>query len=223
MPSARPLAVVAFLAAVLGTTAGVSDADAQQIYRSIGADGRVTFSDKQPVDLTSRPSSSLPVASNGGGGNGASSLPFELRQVANRYPVILYTGVNCEPCGAGRTFLIARGIPFTEKSVTTSEDIDAFQRMSGANALPLVTVGGQQLRGFAEGEWPRFLDAAAYPKTSQLPAGYRPLPATPLVVAQQPAPASARTFPKELPAAALPQPQSAEPAEAAGNPTGIRF
>jgi hypothetical protein len=101
--------------------------------------------------------------------------------------------------------------------VTTNEDIDALKRLTGAPSLPFLTIGGQHLKGFSEIEWVQFLDAAGYPKTSQLPSSYSPPPASPLVAAQEPR-TPARTA-AEAPRAAAPAPAAA-PAE---NPAGIRF
>jgi glutaredoxin len=188
-------------------------ASAQQVFRIVGPDGRVTFSDKPPVEparAIAAPTVSVPGTSGPG-------LPFELRQVALKYPVTLYSGPDCGPCGAGRAFLSSRGIPFTEKTVTTNDDIGALQRLSGATSLPFMTVGGQQLKGYSEVEWGQFLDAAGYPKTSQLPASYRPAAATPLVAVQAPAPAAVPT-----PVAPAPT-QAAAPGPAPSNPAGIRF
>ncbi|MHB1250391.1 MAG: glutaredoxin family protein, partial [Polaromonas sp.] len=152
---------------------------AQQVYRSVGTDGKVTFSD-QPPPPASNAKVSASTASPAGGAASA-ALPFELRQVASKYPVTLYTGENCTPCGAGRSMLTSRGIPFTEKTVTSNEDIQALQRLSGDTALPFMTIGSQQLKGFSDAEWTQFLNAAGYPPSSVLPASYRPPAATPLV------------------------------------------
>ena len=170
----------------LAILAGFSptDARAQQIYRIVGPDGRMTFSDKPPLDPNARASAAsvAPAAPS----TGDSALPFELRQVASRYPVMFYSGPGCAPCTAGRAMLTSRGIPFTEKTITTNEDIDSLRRITGIPTLPVLTIGEQQFQGYSEVEWVKFLDAAGYPKTSQLPAGYTTPPATPLVVAQQP-------------------------------------
>lgn len=192
-------------------------AQAQQVYRIVGADGKVTFSDKPP-----------PVASNtritagtnvSGGGMASSALPFELRQVASKYPVTLYTGDNCGPCVSARSMLMTRGIPFTEKTITTVDDNQALQRISGDNSLPFVTIGGQQLKGFSDAEWTQFLNAAGYPAASVLPNGYRQPPATPLVtLSTLPTIAAPATAAAARPAA--PAPQSAP---AANNPAGIKF
>lgn len=204
------------LAVVAALAAAASAAGAQQVYRIVGPDGRVTFSDQPPPDPKSARTAG-PAGAAGGGGSATGSLPFDLRQTASRYPVTLYTGRNCGPCVTGRDFLASRGIPFTEKTVTSAADAEAFERLAGAPTLPLLTIGSQQLKGFSDVEWAQFLDAAGYPKTSQLPASYRRPAASPLVVvAQQPAaPAPAE------PSVTAPAPAPAAPA--GSNPAGITF
>ncbi len=156
----------------------------QTLYRSVGPDGKVTFSDTPPP-----PSVNAEIAGSTATGSAVivgSTLPYELQQIASRYPVTLYTGDNCGPCASGRNLLTARGIPFTERTVTTPEDAAALQRMSGDTSLPFITIGGQQIKGYADTEWTQFLDAAGYPKTSQLPPGYRASAPTPFVAVQRP-------------------------------------
>jgi len=217
MFSARPLLAITGLAGLLAMAGfSSSDANAQQIYRIVEPGGRITFSDKAPLDANARASIAAAVPIPGAGDY--SALPFELKQAASRYPVTLYTGPGCAPCLAGRALLTGRGIPFAEKTVTTSEDIEALKRLAGAPSLPFLTIGGQQLKGFSEVEWVQFLDAAGYPKTSQLPSSYTPPPATALVTAQQPE-ATNPTAPPAPPRAAAPAPA----ARSADNPAGIRF
>ena len=213
---ARPLFTITSLMGLLAVAGfGSTDANAQHIFRTVSPDGRITFSDQVPVEANARTStaSALPIP---GPGPNSGALPFELRQAAARYPVTLYTGSSCAPCDSGRSFLSSRGIPFTEMTVTTNEDIEALKRLAGAQSLPFLTVGGQHIKGFSEVEWDQFLDAAGYPKTSQLPAGFSRPRARALVAAQQaqtPAPA----------ASAAPGVVTQLPAAPADNPSGIRF
>lgn len=213
-------AFVASRLAVLALAAAAGTAGAQ-VYRIVGPDGRVTFSDKPPAETSAK---AAPTAASTGrteGGTASGALPFELRQVANRYPVTLYSGPNCVPCGTGRSFLSQRGIPFSEKSVSSPEDIEALGRISGGSAsLPLLTVGGQQLKGYSEHEWSQFLDAAGYPRSSQLPVGYRQPAATPLVTA---APVRPPETAAAEPAPAAPAPTPRAPAPTGSNPAGITF
>jgi glutaredoxin len=185
---------------------------AQAVYRIIGADGRLTFSDKPPA--AGQNSSAIPLESrNTAEAASVNALPFELRQAASRYPVTLYTTDSCEPCDAGRALLRKRGITFAERTVTTPQDGEALKRLSGnSSALPFLTIGGQGLRGFSDVEWSQFLNAAGYPTQSQLPPDYRQPTPTPLVSSQPPV----------LPAPPAPQPGKTTPAPAS-NPAGIVF
>ncbi len=215
---ARPLLATSLMGLLAMAGMSVTDANAQQIYRIVGPDGRVTFSDQPPRESDGKSGAAKSVPLPRAGGSDTSSLPFELRQAANRYPVTLYTAAGCGPCGPGRAMLMSRGIPFAERTVTSNDDIEALKRLAGTPTLPFLTIGGQQLKGFSESEWVTFLDAAGYPKTSQLPPSFNlPAPA-PLVAVQEPArPAPARPAPAtETPSAAVPPP-------ATDNPTGIKF
>ena len=216
MSQPRFCRLTATIVAGLAFAALWSVANAQQVFRIIGPDGRVTFSDKPPVEPKAKAAATASPA--GGTTAGGAALPYELRQVAGKYPVTLYTGENCVPCGSGRAMLTSRGIPFTERTVATAEDAQALQRLSGDNTLPLVSIGGQQLKGYSDSEWTQYLDAAGYPKTSVLPAGYRNTTPTPLVAAQRPTPAQA-------PAAAAPTAAVTPPpaVDSGSNPAGIRF
>ena len=195
---------------------------AQTIYRIVGPDGKVTFSDKPPAQASQATATSAAGKPLPGGSDAA--LPYELRQAVARYPVTLYSAANCAPCSSGRSLLQARGIPFAEYTISTPEDGEALQRLSGANNLPFLSIGGQKIKGFSEVEWSQFLSAANYPATSILPAGYRALPPRPLVAVQKPAPgkpeeAQARADEKPAETATLPE----QPATGPSNPVGIRF
>ena len=208
--TASAVAVVA-----LGT---LTPSQAQQVYRIVGPDGKVTFSDQPPPVASNAKVTAGNAAS--GGGVATSSLPFELRQVALKYPVTLYSGENCSPCVSARSLLITRGIPFSEKTVISVDDAGALKRISGDNTLPFATIGGQQLKGFSDSEWTQFLNAAGYPAASVLPSSYRQPAAAPLVTVSS---APSNAAPSPAAAQARPAPPPVQPAAAADNPGGIRF
>lgn len=195
-------------------------AQAQGVYRSVGPDGRVTFSDRPPVDASARPSALKPPQGPAGASDN-STLPYELRQIAARFPVTLYTASDCAPCNTARNMLVSRGVPFTERTVSTNEDIDALQRLSGGTGLPFGIIGGQALAGFSEMEWTQYLDAAGYPKQSQLPGNYRRPAPTPLVAIKAAEPASSTAPQREQRAPAAPPAVNDGPTPS--NPAGIRF
>ena len=211
--------VVKFLAiSALGLASiATSPVQAQQVYRIIGADGKVTFSDKPPVsDAQGKVTSGRGAT----GGVASSSLPFELRQIASKYPVTLYTGDNCAPCASAKSMLIGRGIPFAEKTVNSGDDIQALQRLSGETSLPFATIGSQQLKGYSDAEWGQFLNAAGYPAASVLTASYRQPAATPLVAVSA-APAAPATASSNAASARAAAPTA--PAPSVSNPAGIKF
>lgn len=187
---------------------------AQAVYRIVGPDGRVTFSDKPPAaganaSLVPADNRTLAEASI------TNNLPFELRQIAGRYPVTLYTTDQCHPCDIGRVFLTRRGIPFVERTVNTPQDGEALKRLGSDASLPFLTIGNQRLRGFSDMEWGQFLSAAGYPAESRLPAGYRQPPVMPLVSIQKPNPSSTTPSATTPP----PMPSTVNPT----NPAGIVF
>lgn len=190
---------------------------AQGVYRIVGPDGRVSYSDQPPPAANAR---AVPAGSPAAASAANVPLPFELRQVAGRYPVVLYTSAECAPCNSGRNLLNARGIPYSEKTITTNEDAEALKRLSGQASLPFLTIGSQQIKGYSDNEWTQFLDAAGYPKQSALPTSYQRAPATPLVVLQAPAVTPTRTPAPLQPADAGAAAPVAPPVT---NPAGIRF
>lgn len=210
----RRILTTTLCVAAAATSLGVG---AQQVYRIVGPDGRVTFSDRPPPENAARAAPARTATPPAGGATATAALPFELRNVASRYPVTLYSGNDCGPCTSGRNFLASRGIPFTERTVTTNDDIEALKRLSGGARLPFMTIGGQQINGFSEPEWSQFLDAAGYPKTSRLPASYRNPPPAPLVAVQQPGVQQAAE------AAPVNQPPQAQLPSTEPAPAGIRF
>ncbi|MGJ7488168.1 glutaredoxin family protein [Variovorax sp. LT2P21] len=202
---------------LLGIALAASTASAQQVYRQVDKNGKVIFSD-QPPAANAAPAASRGGVSTVGDGGAIGGLPYELQQVAQRYPVTLYTRDDCAPCDTGRALLGTRGVPFNERQVKTPADAEALQRLSGETSLPLLAIGGQQLKGFSDTTWSQYLDAAGYPKSIRLPAGYRNPPAQPMV-AQQAAPAAPAATAVTSPTPAVPPPAPRSPS----NPAGIQF
>ena len=218
-------------AALLGAAALVpmEQAEAQQIYRSVGPDGKVTFSDQPPANdaKTSVKRKGLASADYAENDTSGSNLPYSLQQVVNRYPVTIYTGKDCDPCDAARNLLVSRGVPFTERTVSNNESIDALKALNNGNSnIPFGTIGGQHLSGFSDTTWTQYLDAAGYPKKSQLPPNYRrptPTPVAEAKDAQQPQQAPAT----QARPAARPAPANTDQTAPSGptptNPTGLVF
>lgn len=188
------------VAALLSTTAAAQ-------YKYTGPDGRVIYSDTPPPaapkgakpQAVEKKDIAASVQSSGG-----TPLPYALQQAARGFPVTLYTAADCSSCVTGKAYLTKRGIPFTEKTIKSNEDIAALNKLAGAASIPFITIGNNKHVGFEAGAWGESLDAAGYPETSQLPPGYR-APAPSALVPEKP-PASAEAKPKPEAEAAAPPP-----------------
>ncbi|MEB0135826.1 glutaredoxin family protein [Actimicrobium sp. CCC2.4] len=151
-----------------------SGALAQQMYKWTGADGKINYTDTPPPATARRSESQgAPVAA-----TDATALPYELARAAKNFPVVLYTMKACVPCDSGRVYLSRRGIPFTEKTVTSAADTDRMKQAGGDGTMPMLLVGRSKQTGFESGAWDAMLTVAAYPANSQLPSGYRNPPAS---------------------------------------------
>jgi hypothetical protein len=207
-------------------------------YKVVAPDGSVTYTDRQPVApnakvtalgrdaqaqqaAQSAAQASAQAAAARTGAVAAApvvdpSWPVELRQVAARYPVVIFTTADCAPCDSGRVLLQQRGVPFTERRIVTEEDAVALERTVGGRMLPALTVGAQAMRGLTQAEWTGYLDAAGYPKESRLPRNWQAPAATPLTErAATPVAAAPAT-------AAAPAPEAPPPVPIAA-PPGVRF
>lgn len=199
------------LRALLLTAACLAAGPSFALYKVVGPDGKVTYTDRPPSAAEGRAS---PINTRTGAAEPASALPAELRQVVARYPVTLYTLANgCEPCAEARELLRKRGIPFSERQVVTSEDSEAFQKLTGGRDAPVLAIGAQQIKGLEPQTWNGYLDSAGYPRESKLPPGYAFASPQPLTERQ-----AAAQRPAAAPAAPAPAPEPAAPA-----PGSIRF
>ncbi|SNS98252.1 protein of unknown function [Noviherbaspirillum humi] len=203
---------------LVGLCAGANGAIGAEIYKWVGPDGKVTYSDTPPPASARR----AEPKTSGGAAAAAPQLPYALARAAEAAPVTLYAGADCAPCDSGRTLLKQRGIPFTEKTVNSDDDITRFHQVNPGGDLPLLTVGRNQQRGFEASAWQTALTAAGYPEKSQLPASWRHAaePLAPPKAAKAEAPrVEAPAEPAFKPAA--PAAPSAGPARDA--PPGFRF
>jgi glutaredoxin len=162
-----------------------------QVFKWVDAKGVTHFGDQPPPEQKN-----VQVKNFNASGGAAVDLPYELAEAVRAAPVTIYTTTNCPACDQARAMLQARGIPYTERSVTTAEDVERLRAAGGNDQLPFLTVGQRKLVGFEAGAWNTALTAAQYPERRALPPSYQFAKAEP--AAPPPAPAAA-------PKAAAPQ------------------
>jgi glutaredoxin len=148
-----------------------------------------------------------------------------LTQASSRYPVVIYTAAKCGGCDSARAYLKQRGVPFTEKTVSTDADVAALKKISGgSDTVPLITVGSQKTIGFLQSTVSSLLDDAGYPASSVLPRDYT-YPA-PVGLTGPSAPAPVTSNNSAAPAAPVntaPAPIPEAPAPTGNAPPGFKF
>jgi glutaredoxin len=152
-----------FLALTLALAAGVASA---QLYRWTDAQGKVHITDTPPPPGAKNvQKKDVPPPSTGAP---APVEPYSLTLLRKSYPVTLYSTPGCDACDDARKLLNARGIPFSEVSVTTDQQIAELKQKAETNSVPVMIVGATVQRGFEEGAYNKVLDAAGYPKAGVL-------------------------------------------------------
>jgi hypothetical protein len=96
-------------------------------------------------------------------GAGGVELPSELAAAVRARPVVLAT----------------RGIPYREKTVNTTDDVEAMKKAGGDGQVPLLMIGRSRQTGFEQAAWDSALTEAGYPAEKMLPPGYSNPPPTP--------------------------------------------
>lgn len=129
---------------------------AQDLYKSVGPDGRIVYSDKPPakgrIEKTMKfenlPSSALPAS--------AFSYVEQLRKLrasssANKptKAVVLYSAAWCGYCKKAKAYLADKGITYQEIDIDTDGGMIAFAQVGGGNGVPLLLAGGQRVQGFS--------------------------------------------------------------------------
>lgn len=147
-------------------------AAADTVYKVVGPDGEITYSDKPPADrartntleFRNLPSSPLPDH----------VLRFreqleksaEGRINAARSPrasdAVLFTASWCGHCKRAKTHLAAAQISYVEYDIENVDGMRAFISAGGSGAVPLLVAGDRRIQGYS---------APAY---DRLAAGIRP-------------------------------------------------
>lgn len=177
-----------------------ASAPAWAIYKIVGPDGQITFSDIPPSNPGKDKVQQLSVS--GQPQPDTARLPAALREAMRKYPVTLYVTHDCPACDAGRKLLQERGVPFSERTVNTPADIQAYKKLVGDDLrMPRLALGSTRLSaGFNAESWNAALDAAGYPSKNELPKGYTQPAPQPLAPPRVEAPKASAPAGSALPA-----------------------
>ncbi|RFP14962.1 MULTISPECIES: glutaredoxin family protein [unclassified Duganella] len=181
-----------------------------QVYKWVDDKGVTHYSDQPPPP--SAPTKTKVEVKSFSTGGASVELPQELADAVRNRPVTLYTTAQCDGCDNARAMLMARGIPFNEKTVATVDDQFALKKAGGNGQLPLLLVGRSKLTGFEQNSWDVLLSDAGYPLEKRLPPNY-----------QFPAPVSAAQPPAPPPEAVRPVEELTKPLPPVNAPPGFQF
>lgn len=156
-------------------------AQTQQMYKWVDADGKVTFSDTPPPKDAKNVEQKKMVDNSANDDN----TPYSVKVAVEKYPVVLYANACGEPCDGARALLKTRGIPHADKNPEKDPAaFDALKAATGAQEVPVLTIGTNVQKGFSADEWNAALTTAGYPRNNpnlrpRTPPPTPPAPATP--------------------------------------------
>jgi glutaredoxin len=165
-----------FVSCVVFAANGVAlptSVSADTVYKAVGPDGEITYTDKPPTDRTrantlefrNLPSSPLP----------AEVLRFreqleksaEGRINAARAPragdIALFTASWCGHCKRAKAHLAAAQITYVEYDIENVDGMRAFIGAGGSGGVPLLVAGDKRVQGYSAAAYER-LAAALRPR-----------------------------------------------------------
>ncbi len=132
----------------------VAPAQVQTLYKSIGPDGKIVYSDRPPasgkVEKTLKvqdlPNTALPQ-----------ETLAELAALRKNFKpgavpisgVVLFSASWCGYCRQAKAFLAQRGISYQEKDIDTPDGKLAYVQAGGGGGVPLLVANGTVTRGFS--------------------------------------------------------------------------
>ena len=133
-------------------------AQADNVYRSIGPDGQVTYSDQPPTtgkvqkvySFENLPASPVPESVQRFQQSLQKSMNQRLAKPAMAASgTQLYSASWCSYCRKAKAYLGQKGIAYQEIDIDTSEGKEAFAWAGGGGGIPLLLRNGQRVQGFS--------------------------------------------------------------------------
>lgn len=131
---------------LLATALAASNALAE-IYKVVGPDGKITYSDREPQAAAK--ADRLKIQPSSGGTSAAAPR------------VVLFSAQWCGVCREAKSYMASRSISYEEWDVDKSDYAQAKLREFGTRAVPVILVGNQKMIGFSSDRLEAMLKSAA--------------------------------------------------------------
>ena len=136
-------------------------ASAQTVYKSVGADGKIVYSDHAPTEGHLEKTMKFALASSALPASAASYMehfrkthPAGAEPVAAGKGVTLYSAVWCGYCRKAKAWLGEHGVAYTDVDIDAPGGTAALAHASGGSTgVPVLVVDGRALTGFSAGAY----------------------------------------------------------------------
>jgi glutaredoxin len=136
-------------------------ASAQTVYKSVGADGKIVYSDHAPTEGRLEKTMKFELASSALPASAASymeqfrkSHPAGAAAATEARGVTLYSAVWCGYCRKAKAWLGEHGVSYTDIDVDAPGGTAALaQATGGRSGIPVLVVDGHTLNGFSVGAY----------------------------------------------------------------------
>ena len=164
----RVLRIASLLLCGIALGATVS---AQTVYKSVGPNGQVVYSDRAPTSghlektmkFADLPSSALPAS--------AASFMEQFRRThptdgalaapASGSGATLYSAAWCGYCKKAKAWLASRGVAYQDVDVDTPSGMAALAQVTGGKGgIPVLVAKGQKINGFSTAAYDAIFPAA---------------------------------------------------------------
>lgn len=113
------------------------------VYKIVGADGRVSYTDKEPEATSTEKTEKLKLQTYTGAPS-VSSMKDAVKRVT------ILSAQWCGQCTRAKAYMKSRKIDFEEWDVDKSDYARAKMNELGAKGVPVILVGKQKMVGFSE-------------------------------------------------------------------------
>jgi glutaredoxin len=134
---------------------------AETIYKSVGPDGKITYSQKPPtgnkvektLTFANLPSTPLPDSVMRYQDELQKGLKKRLSAPDRRDMPVLFTAVWCGYCKQAKAYLAQNAISYREYDIETPDGARAFAEAGAGRGIPVLQWKGQNVQGFSRGAY----------------------------------------------------------------------